>query len=350
MPRRRVWILTGVGLILLILAVVWFAGGIGNPASDWAYEMTGIRAAQARGYSGQGIVVAIIDTGFNAKHPALDHARVVAWKDYVNNRETPYDDAGHGSHVAGVIVGEGGSFWGTLQGLSMKGAAPKASLVIVKAINRDGKGSSDAVTKGIDFAVSNNADVICLSLGSRPTPLNLGTEIDEAVNRAINRGILVVAAAGNTGPNSDDVESPANVDGAIAVGAVDRNKKVADFSARGDNVQNHGALGNDIGAPRSDPNKKPEVVAPGVEIKSTWTGSSFAVAKGTSQAAPFVCGALALLLEAKPSLAAQNNADLVTRVKSGLKASSHPLAGQRTPHDNAAGYGLLDANALINRF
>lgn len=345
---KRGWVFIVAGALLLLLAGVLLGQSLGGLASNWAYDMTGVRAAQKLDLDGRGIVVAVVDTGFDPTHPSLKEAKLVRWKDLVNGRTKPYDDVGHGSHVAGVIVGQGTSVSGRLQGFQMRGAAPGASLIAVKAIDAQGSGSSTDVASGIDFSVNEGADVVCLSLGSRESPLALvGDEITDAVNRALDRGIPVVAAAGNTGPASDDVESPATIDGVIAVGAVDRTKRVADFSARGDPEENYGLGGLKPLARRADPNKKPEVVAPGVDILSAWKDGQYAVSKGTSQAAPFVCGALALALQKNPSLLNQNSRSLIDRLKRGLMDSAETLGGYQSPHDPAAGYGLLRAERLL---
>lgn len=343
-------------LLAAALAVVLpsLAGCLGGSASSWAYDMTGISALHDRGLTGRGVRVAIVDTGFNAGHPSLDQARVVAWKDYVGGRPDPYDDVGHGSHVAGIVVGRGGSLGARWQGYDLKGAAPDAELIIVKAISADGTGQGSAVADGIRFSTANQADVICLSLGARSSAFNqfVGDDITNAVNAALNQGILVVAAAGNTGQDSsrNDVESPATIDGVIAVGAVDQGKRVAEFSAHGSETANYGPFGNGLGATRADPNRKPELAAPGVDIKSAWKGKEYAVAKGTSQAAPFVCGALALLLEGKPALRSANSNALTSQVKTALMQSAEKVPSQRAPHDPEAGYGLLRADLLFGRF
>lgn len=347
------FIAAGLVLVLVGGALLW--SSMGSVASEWAYDLVGLRAAQKRGFDGTGVVVAVIDTGFDPHHPSLKDAEVHRWKDYVNGRAEPYDDLGHGSHVTGIIVGKGTTFAGRFQGFTMKGAAPGVSLIVVKAISAQGTGNPGDVADGIRFSVQNGADIICLSLGSREQPLPVTDDITSAVNDAINRGVLVVAAAGNTGQDSsrNDVESPATINRVIAVGAVDEDRRVADFSARGNADDNYGTEtpAGHIPGPttRKDPNKKPEIVAPGVDIKSAWKDNQYAVAKGTSQAAPFVCGALALLLEAKPQLKADNTAGMVDRVKDALRKSAQPLPGYAVPHDPAAGYGLLRADRLLNQ-
>jgi serine protease AprX len=341
---HRATFAAGVPALLLAAAV---SGCLGGSTSEWAYDAVGIRTLQDDGLDGEGIVVAIIDTGIDAGHPSLDGATIRAWKDYVNDRSEPYDDNGHGSHVAGIMVGEGADFEGRLSGFDLKGGARSVSLIIVKAISENSEGNSADVVAGIDFARRNNADIICLSLGSSPNALRnvVPDAISTSINQALDQGILVVAAAGNTGPENSDVETPSNVQGVIAVGAVDQDKKLAEFSARGDN----GGFVAGIGQ-RNDPHKKPEVVAPGVKIKSAWKDGSYAVASGTSQAVPFVCSGLALLLEDKPDLRDDDTRAMVDRVKSRMMQTADPLPGQVTPHDDRAGYGLYDGVGLVQAF
>lgn len=337
--------------LLFPLVFILGSGCFGGYASDWAYKMVGLRTVQ-KDFDGTGIVVAIIDTGFDKGHSSLDHAKIVAWKDYVENRAEPYDDVGHGSHVGGIVVGSGGSFGGKVQGFDLKGAAPKADLIIVKAIRSDQKGETADVIQGIGFAVQNKADIICLSLGSRPSALNLfDNDMKAAIDSATNQGILVVASAGNTreGESANDVVVPANQERVIAVGAVTESRRVADFSQRGNEQNNQGTAGLGLGA-RPDPHKKPEIVAPGDKIRSAWINGDFAIASGTSQAAPIVCGTLALLLQKCPALRANNSGGMVVDIKTKLMQTAEPVEGQRLPHDNGAGYGLLRADRLVDAY
>lgn len=336
-------------LVLLLVASAATSGCFGGVASDWAYKMVGLRAAQGS-YSGNNITIAIIDTGIDRNHTSLDHTKIVAWKDYVNGRKTPYDDVGHGSHVAGIIVGKGADFGARWQGFDLKGAAPDAKLIVVKAIRADETGSTADVISGINFAVSNGADVICMSLGSKPSELGivLDQDIRSAVDSAVSRGVVVVASAGNqnpSGPKQNDVSVPANLPNVIAVGAVDEDRNMADFSIHGDND------GTIFGVnARTDPDKKPEVVAPGVGIKSAWKDGRYATASGTSQAAPFVCGGIALLLQKCVQMRVADSSATVRQIKDALRKTAEPLEGQRRPHDDASGYGLFRADQLLNHF
>jgi subtilisin family serine protease len=282
----------------------------------------------------------------------------VVWRDFVKGRPGPYDDSqvGHGTHVAGIIVAKGDLVQSVLYGVRLKGAAPGASLIVAKAVGSNGEGEDEDVAAAVDFSVDRGAHVIVMSLGGKPGRLLLvGTSTEEAVKRALARGIVVVAAAGNKqNPNetNDDVASPASVDGVLAVGAVDKDKRIASFSFKGNNAGLVGPVGG-----RSDPHRKPELVAPGVQILSTAREQRYAIADGTSQAAPFVGAAVALLLEAKPEYkpggARGGSRSSVDAIKMALAQTAEkvgPLGGQAgLSHDDLYGYGLLRADLALQR-
>jgi subtilisin family serine protease len=216
-------------------------------------------------------------------------------------------------------------------------------LVIVQVF-ADGKASDQAVADGIRFAVDHGAGVIGLSLGGGTFPV-LGTAAEDAANAAIGKGVVVVAAAGNDGPDNGDVRSPASLQGVIAVAAVDKGLAVAGFSSRG---SANSPLVGSIGLQRKAPDEKPEVAAPGVDIMSAWKAHGYASASGTSMAVPFVVSALALMLQAHPD-ARPHDANGVEKVKGWLMQSAAPLGGAQRPHDHASGYGLLQATGLVDR-
>lgn len=320
--------------------------------TGWAYEITQINTMNSQGYEGIGVVIGIVDTGINIGHKDLNHVEIVAWKDYINDKETPYDDQGHGTHVAGIICADG----------EIIGGAPQVSLIVVKAMDNKGEGSEDDIADGIDFCVEKGADIICLSLGGLRFPI-LGTDVERACEDATSSGVFVVAAAGNDGEDSDqeDVISPANVEYVIAVGAIDRNKKIAPFSNKGDNeglvpgYQGTDPILNEPYDPfeRQDPNKKPELVAPGVNISSTWK-STYAKASGTSQAVPFVCSVLAILLDDRAFPEYRHDGveggseETIEKFKNVFMSTSLKLGSQERPHDEYYGYGLIQAQKAYN--
>lgn len=349
--QRRLRALAAV--LVIAFAATSLSGCLGIERTEWAYKMTQLTALESKGLTGEGVLVGIVDTGIEPKHPSMDHIDIRAWRDYINGRDAPYDDVGHGTHVAGIIAARGGA-GDFLSGADVKGVAPDVSLVVVKACGSD-TCDGDAIERGIDWAVDQGIDILTLSLGGEQVVLNLGDGPLRAVQRAVSKGVYVVVAAGNDGTDDGDVASPSSAKGAIAVGAVDRDGRVAGFSSRGSPSANQaqglptgGAFGG-----RADPNKKPELVAPGVEILSAWKDGTYAKASGTSQAAPFVAGALALMLESEPEwrrMGSRNNGEpAVTIMKTVLTESARPVDGQTTPHDNAAGYGILQANDALKR-
>jgi serine protease AprX len=315
---------------------------------NWPLAMIQADQLHERGLSGKGVKVAVIDTGIDLSHPEF-RGMTVEWADLVNGRSEAYDDNGHGTHVAGIVVAQG--TWKTLlSGFRLKGVAPEASLIVIKAIGADGRGDETRVAQGVTTAVANGADVIILSLGG-DTTIIFGTRTEDAVKAAINKGVFVVAAAGNAPEGKTDctVTSPASVEGVIAVGAVDRDEVIGSFSCRGSGEE--GGILPGTGIQRtSDPNKKPEVVAPGVDITSAWKDGAYASAQGTSQAAPMVGGLLALLLEENPELMSKDRATVIS-VKDKLMVTSKkigPLAGKgATAHDSSYGYGLVQGEALL---
>lgn len=334
--------------------MVSVSGCLGIERTEWAFQLTQIAELQdEEGLTGAGVTVGIVDSGIDADHPALEKASVVAWVDYVGDRPEPYDDSGHGTHIAGILASRPSSGqW--FSGGSVRGIAPDVDLVVAKACGPE-ECDPGSVEDGIDFTVRNGADVVVLSLGGQQALADLGDAPIRAVNRATDRGVYVVAAAGNAGTDHGDVESPSSARFAIAVGAIDEDRRVPDFSSRGSNSKNQGLDGGLAGgvAAREDPHKKPELVAPGVGILSTYLDGGYARADGTSQAAPFVAGTIALLLEDQPqwkrSGSQGGSSGSVESMKEVLTQSAQPVPGQDTPHDNASGYGRVQAVDALKR-
>lgn len=324
-------------LLLAIVGVVIIRpDGERIERSTWAYELVQLDQARDLGLTGEGVVVGIVDTGIDSSHPSLKGINIIAWMDFVNGREGPYDDEGHGSSMASIIVGRD----------PIEGGALGVSLVIAKVVDSQGASTDTKIADGIDFCIdpdgngdySDGADIISLSLGvrmNRPISYYIGSKTQDAVSQAVSHGILVVAAAGNDGPGGK-VSMPGGIHNVICVGAVDSRTQVAPFSSKGD-LENL----------RRNPNKKPEVVAPGVDIVTAFPGEKYAVGSGTSQATAFVSAILAVALSANPQLL--HNGDeggtytTVETVKTALMDSSTPLDGQVLPHDIYAGYGLAQA-------
>jgi len=323
-------------IALVVLATVAASGCFeeekdSRSRTEWAYEITHIVDMNDLGYDGTDVIVGIVDTGIDDGHESLKKTNILAWRDFVDDRDEPYDDNGHGSHVAGIIAGTG----------DIRGAARGVDLVVAKALDGDGSGEDADVAAAIDWCVDEGAHVICLSLGGQPRLLNLGDQTRSSCAAAIADGVIVVAAAGNDGENDDgEVSSPANYPKVIAVGAINRNRNIASFSSQGDNEGDWPLIPEE--EDREDPDKKPECVAPGVEITSCWKSDGYVKASGTSQATAFVSAIVALELDSHPDYKKVDE-NKVTEFKQALMDSAEKCPGQDTPHDDHYGYGLIHA-------
>ncbi len=235
----------------------------------------------AYGTRGKDVVVAVIDTGIDYNHPAFGGGfgpghRVAGGWDFINNDADPIDDAGHGTHVAGIVGGNGGG---------ILGVAPEVTFLAFKVLSAQGSGSTSVVLSGIERAADPNgdgnpadhADVANVSLGGAGTP---DDPVSQAVETATAAGVIFCIATGNAGAYQT-IASPGNAPAAISVGATALDDTIAAFSSRGP-VSNTLAI-------------KPDVVAPGVGIVSARAGGGTLAASGTSMATPHVAGVAALL-------------------------------------------------------
>tara|TARA_B100000925_G_scaffold85280_1_gene61026 strand:- start:290 stop:1429 length:1140 start_codon:yes stop_codon:yes gene_type:complete len=297
-----------------------------------------------RGLDGTGVRVCIVDSGIDTTHKDLSDINLVAWRDFVNNQAEPYDDQGHGTSMAGILVADG---W-------MEGVAASVELVVAKALSGNGTGDDGVVADAIDWCVEQNVQIISLSLGGAPglIPFNPfgGRDSSDAADDAIDRGIVVIAAAGNDGgPDDDgDVAHPSSERLVISVGGHTEDGSHWSGSSTGDNNGNLLPLI----FPRQDPHKKPEIVAPAEGVPVINNDGTWSIVDGTSAATVFVTGAIALLLEAVPNLAANGtsgSADSVIQIKQAIMDTSKPLVGQ-DGHDDDYGYGMLQIENLINSF
>ncbi len=308
-------------------------------------EMTGLD--RVGGFEGSGVKVCIVDTGIDMSHPDLEDAKIIGWNDLISGSDSPYDDEGHGTAMAGIIASKGG----------LNGVSPEADLLIAKAISDDGSGTDSTIADAVDWCVDGSADIISLSLGGSQ---GIGSgffttdQLEESVQNAIDLGVYVVAAAGNDGEDDDgDVESPGSVEDVICVGAVTRTSSIWSGSSEGDN---NGRLWPNPIFPRQDPDKKPEIVAPGHEVpilmaRSTGSGTWWGWSSGTSASTAWVSGSLAIFLEANPDMkrdGAQGGASAISNLKMIISQNSEMRNGQED-HDDHYGYGLLRIDLIINQ-
>jgi len=265
--------------------------------TNWALDVINAPEVWNQNITGNGIVVAVVDSGVDYTHPDLDgniwrNAGEIAENGIDDDRNGYIDDIrgwdfvasdnnpmdldfdGHGTHIAGAIAAERNNF-------GITGVAPNAKIMPVRVLPFFGSGDPNNVAAGIRYAADNGANVINLSLGNEFAPSNV---INDAIQYANNKGSVVVVAAGNSGVDQPDYPARnANLWG-IAVGSID-------VSGRMDDSSN-----------RSGSTPLDYLVAPGVEIVSTIPDEDYELRSGTSMATPHVAGVAALVLNANPTL------------------------------------------------
>lgn len=233
---------------------------IGEYKKSYALKNIKARTMWNKGYTGKGVKIAILDTGCDVNHDELKDKIIGGYNFTHNDDYNPevYNDYnGHGTHVAGII----------------SSVAKDSQLLILKVLDEKGNGGYNEIVNAINYAIDQNVDIISLSLGGYIDDSTLYS----AVIRAINNHILVVCASGNDGDgdfNTEEKIYPGAYNEVIQVGAMDENYSITDFS---------------------NSNKEVDLIAPGKDIVSTFPGNKYATLSGTSQATPFVSGALALL-------------------------------------------------------
>lgn len=245
--------------------------------------------------------VAVIDTGIDISHEDL---YVAGGVNFVSSAKSYDDDNGHGTHVAGTIAAVDNE-------LGLIGAAHGVKLYAVKALDRRGSGYFSDIIRGIDWSVANEMDVINMSLGSNSN----SPSMYQALEVARLNGIIAVAAAGN---DASDIDYPAAYINTIAVGAVDSNLEIAYFSSHGSQL---------------------DVVAPGVEINSTYKNNGYRVLNGTSMASPHVAAVAALFKQKYPEAT-------VTDFRFAIQEKSIDLGNNG--YDEYYGNGLIDAVEILN--
>lgn len=272
---------------------IWYDARV-KVCLDVAVPAIGATAVHQMGFSGDGIVVAVIDTGI-APHPDLivPENRILAWYDLVNDHSDPYDDNGHGTHVAGIIAGNGNSSNGRF-----KGVAPQARLIGIKALDSEGSGTLSTVISGIEWCLKNraalNIRIINLSMGAPAQESYKSDPLCRATTAAWKEGILVCAAAGNEGPETGTINTPGINPLIITVGNSNDQQTLRGDDDRLNQTSSRG--------PTIDNIAKPDLLAPGTKITSLWLKKNYRTLTGTSMATPMVSGAIALILEKWPSL------------------------------------------------
>ncbi|MGH3859365.1 S8 family peptidase [Actinokineospora sp.] len=283
---------------------------------DRSTAQIGAPAAWQAGLTGDGVTVAVLDTGVDQTHPDLA-GREVGEQNFTDSADA-VDRVGHGTHVGSTIAGGGSKY---------RGVAHGAKLLDGKVLSDQGFGQESWIIAGMEWAAAQGADIVNLSLGGEDT-----AEVDPleaAVNRlTADHGTLFVIAAGNSGPYAGTVGSPGSADAALTVGSVERDDTLSFFSSRGPRVGDGGI--------------KPDVTAPGSQIVAAQAKEGFAgnpvepgyvSMSGTSMATPHVAGAAALLAQKNPQWTGG-------QLKAALTGSAKPKAGESV---YAQGSGRIDA-------
>jgi subtilisin len=310
------------------------AGSIPSDQTPWGIQAIYNEATIAKTSGGSGIKVAVLDTGVNGSHADLK-SNVEQCKDFSQSKTSLVegscaDGNGHGTHVSGTVLANGGS-----NGQGIYGVAPEAKLWSYKVLNNRGSGYSDdiaaAIRRAADEAKSTGAHVIIsMSLGSSTR----NSLISSAVDYAYENGVLVVAAAGNDGPASNTIGYPGALVNAVAVAALENVQengtyRVADFSSRG----NPNTDGDYLIQERDV-----EVSAPGRAIESTWNDGGYNTISGTSMATPHVSGLAAKLWAANLSW---SNVRLRTELQNHAKVNDIKGGiGSAAGDDYASGFGF----------
>lgn len=310
--------------------------------APWAHE---------HGYFGDNVGVAIVDTGIALHKDFIEgRNRIIAFTDFINHKTEPYDDNGHGTHVAGIIGGNGYSSKGKYIGI-----APECNFIGVKALDQRGDGNISDVLAGLQWIIDNrrkyNIRIVNISVGtSSKDNMDENSLLVQGVNAVWDSGIVVVVAAGNNGPGPMSISTPGISRKVITVGSSDDNiavevfgnNKSKDYSGRG---------------PTPFCIKKPDIVAPGSNIIScnisrySTRGKSggmhfftkdspmmYTIKSGTSMATPVVSGAIALLIGAYPQL---TNREVKLRLRS--------CAVDLGLHWEKQGWGLLNIRKLLEQ-
>ncbi|MGC8454142.1 MAG: S8 family peptidase [Cylindrospermopsis raciborskii] len=289
--------------------------------NNWGADMINAPTAWQNGYTGQGIIVAVLDTGVDYNHQDLNDNiwfnpkeivgngidddgngyidDIRGWN-FQSNNNNVLDDNGHGTHVSGTIAGENNA-------IGVTGIAYNSRIMPVKVLDEKGSGSYTSIIQGIRYATDNGARIINMSLGG-----GSGSDgLKSALEYAASKNVIVVMAAGNDGNSIPSYPARYAYNSGLAVGAVDINNKTTNFSNR------------------SGSQEIKYVTAPGEDIYSTVPNNKYANYTGTSMATPHVAGAIALMLSANPNLTESQVREII--VSTAENSTKPPQPNQPLP-------------------
>ena len=271
-------------------------------------------------YTGKGIGVCILDTGI---YEHIDFTgRIWAFYDFLAFKRRRYDDNGHGTHVAGLVAGDGTASMG-----KYRGAAPGCGIISLKVLDRYGTGSQDDVLRALRWIRENRQQyrirVVNISVGTTCNSKRNHARLLESVEQLWDEGVVVVTAAGNQGPRPGSITAPGSSKKVITVGSSDLLEGRSAISGRG---------------PTAECVCKPDIVAPGNKIMSCVPGKpySYGVKSGTSMSTPLVTGAIACALEKNPAL---TNTDIKTMLMNSAEDMGLP--------QNLQGWGKFNRRKFL---
>ncbi|WP_151772768.1 S8 family serine peptidase [Streptomyces abyssomicinicus] len=303
---------------------LWY-DGIAKVSLDESVPQIGAPQAWAAGYDGEGVKVAVLDSGADLGNADIA-SEITASQSFITGQSVQ-DGHGHGTHVAATVAGSGANSGGT-----HKGVAPGAELLVGKVLADSGQGPASSIIAGMEWAVAQGADIVSMSLGGADAPGEdpLTMAVDSL---SASSDTLFVIAAGNDGPGESTLGTPGAADSALTVGAVDKSDVIAPFSSRGPRL--------------GDMAVKPEITAPGVGIVAARAAGTsmgkpvddhYTAANGTSMATPHVAGAAAILKQRHPDWTGQ-------RIKEVLTAHAKSSAAS-TVYEQ--GHGRVDIPAALD--
>jgi len=305
-------------------------GGRIVPSSQVPYGIKmiyGNPALTTAGVSGgSGVTVAILDTG-SITHPDFYRANgtyiITDCVDFADRKLDMIqgqctDGHGHGTHVTGTVAAAGGT-----DGRGIFGVAPGANIYSYRVLNSQGRGYADDIARAITWAADHGAKIISMSLGAAsPSSIEL-----DAIRYATGKGVLVVAAAGNSGPNADTIDYPGAFMEVVAVAALNADEVVSYFSSRGIDDGNDNAIAD----------REVEVSGPGRSVLSTSKSGGYELMSGTSMATPHIAGLAAKMWQGSAS---QTRSWLVNAAKAHDITRAEQINNAGTGYDIAGGYGL----------
>lgn len=268
---------------------------------DWGLDMMNTRDVWSV-TKGEGVKVAVIDTGIDYNHVEFSNKNIINTINMQARTKNVDDMNGHGTCVASLIAGKN------------VGVAPDVELYIAQVLDKDGKGRAVDIMNGINYAIENNVDILCMSLG---TITELPSMIKERIIQAHRKGIIMVCASGNEGKKN--IEYPACYDEVIAVGGIDREFQPVSFS-------NYG--------------KQLDILAPSVEILGAYKDNKYVRMTGTSFASPLVAGTLALLIS-------YSKKQEITLTVNDIRTIFQSLGDGKK---RLSGYGIINAKKVIESF